>query len=250
MSLPLVSIITPCYNAADFIAETIASVQAQTYTNWEMLITDDGSSDASVAIVEAIAKVDPRVKIFPIKNSGPANARNNSIKHAKGSYMAFLDSDDQWLPKFLELSIEKVKTSQGFVYASFQRCDEVTMEPIREDFIAPSKVNYHEVLKTNSIGCLTAFIDIERLGKKYMPVVQYRQDMGLWLKYLKEIDYAEGIQTTLAKYRIRNKSLSSNKFKLLKHQWFFYHKVEKISFLMSVYYMVVWSYYGYMKYRK
>ncbi|MGB2273867.1 MAG: glycosyltransferase family 2 protein, partial [Flavicella sp.] len=220
------------------------------YTNWEMLITDDGSSDNSVEIVKAIAKVDPRVKIFPIKNSGPANARNNSIKQAQGSYMAFLDSDDLWYPEFIEKSIAKVKDSEGFVYASYKRCDELTLEPTHVDFIVPEKVNYHDILKTNSISCLTAFIDIDRLGKKLMPEVQYRQDMGLWVSYLKEINYAYGIKEPLAIYRIRSNSHSRNKKKLLKPQWYFYRHVEKASVLKSLYYMIVWAYYGYMKYRK
>ena len=106
MNLPLVSIITPSYNSSKFIEETIASVQAQTYSHWEMLITDDGSTDNSFEIIKEICKKDSRVKLFSIKNAGPAVARNNSIKHAKGKYLAFLDSDDLWMPEFLSTSIK------------------------------------------------------------------------------------------------------------------------------------------------
>ena len=102
----LVSIITPSYNSSKFIEETIASVQAQTYSHWEMLITDDGSTDNSFEIIKEICKKDSRVKLFSIKNAGPAVARNNSIKHAKGKYLAFLDSDDLWMPEFLSTSIK------------------------------------------------------------------------------------------------------------------------------------------------
>jgi len=244
----LVSIITPSYNSAQFIEATIKSVQEQTHTNWEMLITDDGSSDNSTEIISKITQTDDRIKLFKINNSGPGIARNNSIKNAKGNYLAFLDSDDLWFPKFLSISLSKIKNSEGFVFSSYKRCDENTLEEAFQDFIVPHKVNYTDILKTNSISCLTAFIDVDKLGKELMPEIMYRQDMGLWLKYLKKIEYAIGIQQPLAIYRIRKKSHSRNKKKLLKPQWYFYRKVENISFLKSIYFMVMWAINGVRKY--
>lgn len=244
----LVSIITPSYNSAQFIEATIKSVQKQTHANWEMLITDDGSSDNSAEIISKITQKDERIKLFKISNSGPGIARNNSIKNAKGNYLAFLDSDDLWFPEFLSISLSKIKNSEGFVFSSYKRCDENTLEEVFKDFIVPDKVNYTDILKTNSISCLTAFIDIDKLGKEFMPEIMYRQDMGLWLKYLKKIEYAIGIQQPLAIYRIRKKSHSRNKKKLLKPQWYFYREVENISFLKSIYYMVMWAINGFIKY--
>ncbi|MDA9354294.1 glycosyltransferase, partial [Flavobacteriaceae bacterium] len=118
----LVSIITPSYNSSKFIEETIASVQAQTYSYWEMLITDDGSTDNSFEIIKKICKKDSRIKLFSIKNAGPAVARNNSIKHAKGKYIAFIDSDDLWMSEFLSTSIKFITKSEGFVFSSYKRC--------------------------------------------------------------------------------------------------------------------------------
>jgi len=249
MKKELVSIITPCYNSSLYIEETIKSIKNQNYTNWELLITDDGSTDDSVKIINKLAKEDTRIKLFLIKNSGPAIARNNSIKYAKGKYLAFLDSDDLWFSEFLTRSLQEVEKSEGFVFSSYKRCHEVTLNEQYKDFIVPEKVTYFDILKTNSISCLTAFIDIEKLGKEFMPEVLYRQDMGLWLKYLKKINYAVGIKETLAIYRIRNTSHSRNKKKLLKPQWYFYRKVEKLSLLTSIYLMFIWSYYGFKKYR-
>lgn len=244
----LVSIITPSYNSAQFIEATIKSVQEQTHANWEMLITDDGSSDNSAEIISKISQQDDRIRLFKINNSGPGIARNNSIKNAKGNYLAFLDSDDLWFPEFLSVSLSKINNSEGFVFSSYKRCDENTLEEVFQDFIVPEKVNYTDILKTNSISCLTAFIDVDKLGKESMPEIMYRQDMGLWLKYLKKIEYAIGIQQPLAIYRIRKKSHSRNKKKLLKPQWYFYRKVENISFLKSIYYMVMWAINGVKKY--
>ena len=244
----LVSIITPSYNSSKFIEETIASVQAQTYSHWEMLITDDGSTDNSFEIIKKICKKDSRIKLFSIKNAGPAVARNNSIKHAKGKYIAFIDSDDLWMSEFLSTSIKFITKSEGFIFSSYKRCNETTLKEQYKDFIVPENVTYMDILKTNSISCLTAFIDIEKLGKEFMPEVLYRQDMGLWLKYLKKINYAKGIKETLAIYRIRDNSHSRNKKKLLKPQWYFYRHVENLSLVRSVYLMIVWGYRGFKKY--
>lgn len=248
--MALVSIITASYNAADFIAETIASVQNQTHTEWEMIITDDASTDATVEAVTEIQKNDSRVKLIPLKeNVGPAVARNHSIEAAKGKYLAFLDADDIWFDYHLKESIEACKKHQtGFVFASYKRSNEA-LEFVYSDFIVPKKVTYTDILKTNSISCLTAFVDVEQLGKKKMPEVKKRQDMGLWLKYLKEIPYAVGIQKPHAIYRIRQNSLSRNKKNLLKYQWDFYRQVEKLSIISSAYYMLCWMYLGYKKYK-
>ncbi|MEH6658778.1 glycosyltransferase family 2 protein [Leeuwenhoekiella marinoflava] len=245
---PLVSIVTPSFNSEKFIAETIASVQNQTVTDWEMLIVDDASSDDTVAYIQKLQAEDTRIKCFPLtENKGPANARNLGIKQAQGIYLTFLDADDIWFSEFLETSIAEAKKHR-FVFASYRRLDE-NLKPYLSDFIVPRKVSYTDILKSNSISCLTAFLDIEKLGKKYMPLIQKRQDMGLWLQYLKEIDFAHGIQKPLAIYRIRRNSLSRNKKSLLKYQWKFYREVEGLSFIDSVYYMSCWAYKGFIKYR-
>lgn len=250
MENPLVSIITPSYNSEKFIAATILSVQNQTYPNWEMLIVDDGSSDQTQSIVAQLAAQDSRLKPYQLLvNSGPAKARNIGIENAKGKYMTFLDADDIWFPDFIENSIKSIKeTGIHFVFSSYRRADE-NLNFIYSDFIVPQKVSYTDILKTNSISCLTAFIDIEVLGKKTMPDIFKRQDMGLWLQYLKEIPFAHGIQEPKAIYRIRKNSLSRNKTNLLKYQWHFYRKVENLNAFHSVYYMVHWMYRGFFKYR-
>ena len=106
----LVSIVTPCYNAEKFIAETIKSVQEQTYAYWEMIIVDDNSIDDSVSIIKKIQKNDDRIKLIELKeNKGPAIARNRAIKEAQGNYIAFLDSDDTWLFDKLKKQLEFMK---------------------------------------------------------------------------------------------------------------------------------------------
>lgn len=246
----LVSIITPTYNSEKFIAETIQSVQKQSYSNWEMIIVDDCSSDKTVEIIQNMMEDDHRIHLIRLnKNSGASKARNKAIEQVQGSYMTFLDADDIWFPDFIQKSIQTIKeTGIHFVFSSYRRSNE-NLEFVYSDFIVPEKVTYTDILKTNSISCLTAFLDVKTLGIKSMPDIRKRQDMGLWLKYLKEIPYAFGIQETQAIYRIRENSLSRDKKNLLKYQWQFYRQVEKLSFFESAYYMLHWMYRGFMKYR-
>ncbi len=246
----LVSIITPTYNSAKFIAETIQSVQNQSYNNWEMIIVDDKSVDNTTTIIAQFASQDQRIKLFQMtSNSGPAKARNVGIANANGKYMTFLDADDLWFTDFIENSIDTIKkTAVPFVFSSYNRSNE-NLEFIYSDFIVPQQVNYTDILKSNSISCLTAFLDVEVLGKKSMPDILKRQDMGLWLQYLKEIPFAYGIQEPQAIYRIRENSLSRDKSKLLKYQWLFYREVEHLNMVQSLYYIVHWAVRGFMKYR-
>ena len=246
----LVSIITPTYNSAKFIAETIQSVQNQSYNNWEMIIVDDKSVDNTTAIIAQFSSQDQRIKLFQMtSNSGPAKARNVGIANAMGKYMTFLDADDLWFTDFIKNSIDTIKkTAVPFVFSSYKRSNE-NLEFIYSDFIVPQQVNYTDILKSNSISCFTAFLDVEVLGKKSMPDILKRQDMGLWLQYLKEIPFAYGIQEPQAIYRIRENSLSSDKSKLLKYQWQFYREVEYLNMVQSLYYIVHWAVRGFMKYR-
>ena len=246
----LVSIITPTYNSAKYISATIQSVQKQSYQNWEMIVVDDGSSDNTISIIKEIQKEDSRIQlIIQEKNVGPAITRNKGIELAQGKYLTFLDADDIWFSDFIQNSIDTiVKFQVPFVFSSYRRADEA-LNFIYSDFIVPQKVTYTDILKTNSISCLTAFLDVEVLGKKFMPIIHKRQDMGLWLQYLKVIPFAYGIQEPKAIYRIRKNSLSRKKSDLINYQWQFYREVEKLNVFQSFYYMMHWMVRGFMKYR-
>ncbi|MCC4212176.1 glycosyltransferase family 2 protein [Leeuwenhoekiella parthenopeia] len=248
INAPLISIVTPCCNSAAYIEATVKSIQNQSITDWELLLVDDGSTDATLEIISKLAEADARISYFKQpENLGPALARNRGIELAQGSYLTFIDADDLWFPRFLERSLEATK-DHAFVFSSYQRLDE-NLQPYLSDFIVPKRVSYTDILKSNSISCLTAFIDISQLGKKYMPLIKKRQDMGLWLQYLKETGYAYGIQEPLAVYRIRKGSLSRNKAALLNYQWQFYREFANLNPLQSAYYMACWAYNGFVKYR-
>ena len=245
----LISIITPVHNSAPFIEATINSVLEQTYTHWEMILIDDCSEDQSVSIIETYVTKDPRFKLVLNKEkSGAGITRNKGISASNGQFITFLDSDDLWFPNFLEVSLKIcLDNSYEFVFSSYERKDEHLM-PFLKDFIVPKRVSYEDVLKSCPISCLTAFIDIRRIGKHYMPELEKRQDWGLWLAVLKKIDYAHGIKQPLAVYRMRRNSVSRNKLKLIPYVWKVYREVENLSILKSFYLLTFWSLNGFKKY--
>lgn len=237
----LVSIITASYNVEQYIAETIASVQSQTHTNWEMIITDDGSTDNTYKIIEEIARKDARIKLYKLKqNSGPAVARNQSIKKARGRFIAFLDADDLWCPDKLALQVKlMLEQNISVSFTSYQHIDEAGKD-LNYVINAIPNLSYAKLLKNNYIGNLTGMYDVTKLGKLYQPNLKKRQDWCFWLEALKRSDKpAVGIQQVLAKYRIRKGSVSRNKVQLLKYNFLVYHQYLKFSFLKSMLYLVV-----------
>ena len=246
----IVSIITPLFNSATFIEETIESVISQTYNDWEMIIIDDCSNDGSLELVKDIAKDDLRIRLISLKNNlGPSNARNEGIKQACGRYIAFLDSDDLWHKDKLEKQIKFMqKNEYAFTFTGYEKIDEKGKK-IGNILPFKGQVTYHDLLKSNHIGCLTAMIDLKILGyKMYMPDIKKRQDQSLWLEILKKIDKAYCLNKVLGKYRIRKDSISINKIANIKFQWQLYRELEKLSIIQSFYYMLWYAYYGIRKY--
>lgn len=216
MSQELVSVIMPTYNTGKFLSKSIESVLNQTYTNLELLITDDGSIDETLTILEDYAQKDPRVKVFCLeKHQGPGHARNNSIQEAQGRYIAFCDSDDRWMLEKLEKQIQFMQEKQcALCYSSYIICNDKNEET--GIFCAPETISFSMMKRDNKIGCLTAIYDTQLLGRKYyMPPLQKRQDWALFMDIMKQCHKAYGITEPLAWYRHHDDSISSNKFALI-----------------------------------
>lgn len=238
MNESLVSIITSCFNSERFISETIESVLYQTYKNWEMIIVDDCSTDNSIKKIFYYMANDNRIKLFKTKSrsGSPVEPRNIGIRKSKGQYIAFLDSDDLWLPSKLERQI-KLFSSNDDVSIVFSNYEKISERGIRNKriIIGPSSVSYTQLLKGNCIGCLTAIYDTKKVGIEYFPKVDH-EDYALWLTILKKGYKAKNTNTTEAFYRIRNTSLSSKKFIVYKWTWNIYRNFLKLSLFKSIYY--------------
>lgn len=246
-SSPRTSIIIPAFNAEQHIAESIQSVIQQTDPDWELLITDDCSTDSTADIINIFAQKDPRIRYFKNDtNSGAAASRNHSIKNASGRFIAFLDSDDRWTADKLEKQISfMTKNNFPLSYTDYWITD--STGKIQRKRSIPKKINYSKLLKTNYIGCLTAVYDSHILGKQYMPLIKKRQDYGLWLKILKLTRFAYGLDEPLAFYRVHKGSLSANKLDAAKYTWKLYRNVEKLNIIKSAYYFMNYSIRGILR---
>lgn len=233
---PSISIITPSHNCSSFISETIQSALKQSFTDWEMIIVDDCSTDHSVVVIQSFVEQDSRIKLIQLaENSGAAVARNRAVEAAQGRYIAFLDSDDLWLLNKLEKQLAFMQANNyPFSYAAYDKIDENGQ--VFGHIGVPDRVCYSDLLKMCSIGCLTAMYDTEYFGKVYMPLIRKRQDLGLWLRLLKKTDYAYGLNETLAQYRVRMDSISANKANAAKFIWRLYREVEGLNLIKASYY--------------
>ncbi len=231
-----ISIITPVYNGERFIEETIKSVQDQTYKDWEMILVDDCSMDASQEIIKKIAQKDGRIKYMKLKqNSGAAVARNTALENAKGRFIAFLDSDDVWEKNKLEKQLNfMLNHNIGFSFTSYALMNEEGIR-LNKEVRVPKKIDYEGLLKNTIIGCLTVMIDKNSIGDFRMPLVRAGQDTATWLSILRKGHVAYGIDEILAKYRKVNGSISSNKIKALKRTWNTYRNIEKLPLSKCIY---------------
>ncbi|USV58835.1 glycosyltransferase family 2 protein [Aeromonas encheleia] len=244
----IVSIIMPSYNSAFTIASSIKSVQQQSYPYWELLITDDCSTDNTVELVSELVKKDSRINIVVNQvNSGAGFSRNQSINRSKGKYIAFLDSDDVWLPNKLSTQVDYMeKTGALFTYTAYQKFSDAGLGGI---ITPPTRVTYRQLLKGCVIGCLTAMYNAEALGRQTMPLIRKRQDLGLWLQLLKLCDEAHGIQEVLAQYRT-DTGMSQNKLNAASYQWRLYRDVVGLNLGQCVWYFGWYAINGFIKYRK
>ena len=231
----LVSIIMPAYNAEKYIEEAIESVLKQTYRNWELIIVNDCSIDATEQIVKKYQEQDERIKFHSLtENHGVANARNTALQNAVGRYIAFLDSDDMWLPEKLEKQIGFMKID-NYVCTYHQYRHFASRDKVGKIVNIPLKLGYKEALKGNSMGCLTVCLDKSKIKPFLMPV-QRHEDYITWLNVLKENEVeAYGLQSDLGRYRISSRdSISANKFKSAIWTWKVYRESQNLSILESI----------------
>lgn len=234
----LVSVIMPAYNAAGFIADSIRSVQQQTYSNWELLVIDDASHDGTTQIVEEFMDGDERIKIHVLPtNQGAGFARNIGIKAATGDFISFLDADDLWKPHKLETQVAVMEEEDEKVcFSSYELINEEG-HSLEKQIKALSYLTFNKLKKANYVGNLTGIYKASELGKIYCPLIRKRQDWGLWLLAIQKAGGARGIQEPLAIYRERRGSISGNKVEMLKYNYRVYRKVLKYSSLKSLFWM-------------
>jgi len=231
----LVSIITPTYNSEKYVAETINSVRSQSFSNWEMIIVDDCSTDNTELIIKGIIELDSRINFYQLqKNSGAGIARNQALDLAKGRYIAFLDSDDLWKPEKLQMQIDFLNNYNLPFAFSFYECINEEGKPMNKIVKAPQKLRYWQLFFCNFVGNLTGIYDTQFFGKIPISSIRKRQDWMVWLTILKKIKTAHVINESLAFYRVRKDSISSSKWKLIQHNFAVYRQFHRLNVFVAL----------------
>ena len=236
----LVSIITPTWACAGFISETIKSVQTQTYQNWELLIQDDCSTDGTDRVVEALAQEVPRIKYeCNPKKSGAAITRNNALRRAKGRWIAFLDSDDLWLPKKFEHQLKfMVENNYAFSYHEYTEMNEDGKE--LGVYVSGKKcVSEFDMYACCWPGCLAVMYDVEKIGLVQIKDVKKNNDTAMWLKVVKKAP-CYLLKENLARYRRRSVSITPKP--LYKRIWAHYplfHIAEEMNPVRATFWVLM-----------
>lgn len=240
-----VSVIMPTYNCGRFIASSIESVLAQTVHDWEIQIVDDCSTDNTEEIIQPYLETYRTIHYYKLPgNRGPAVARTEAIKRASGKYIAFLDSDDLWMPEKLEKQIRFMEEKQAAFSCTAYACIDGYGRDIHMIRVPPEKTDYKKMIRlSNPVGNLTVMYNQEKLGKYEVPMIEKRNDFALWLKILHDETYCYGMPDILALYRMgRPGSVSYNKLKQAKYHWELYRKIEKHGVLRSMYEVGCWAF--------
>ena len=243
----LVSIIMPSYNTGRFISDTINSVLSQTYTNWELIIVDDCSTDNTDEIVNPFL-TDTRIKYLKNeKNSGAAVSRNRALREATGKWIAFLDSDDLWLPEKLEKQIEFMeKNGYSFSYTNYTEIDEDSA-PNGVYVTGPQKISKTGMYNYCWVGCLTVMYDAEKIGLIQIKDIRKNNDYAMWLKVIKK-ERCYLFDEVLAKYRKRSGSISNHSYiTLVKWHYQLFREAEEKNPVVAFIYMTRNIFFGIIK---
>ncbi|MFY3768922.1 UDP-Glc:alpha-D-GlcNAc-diphosphoundecaprenol beta-1,3-glucosyltransferase WfgD [Providencia manganoxydans] len=227
-----VSIIMPAYNAEKTIETSISSVLNQTFTDFILYVIDDASTDNTKSIILNFS--DSRIIYLKNEcNKGVAISRNKGIELSNSKYIAFLDSDDLWLPEKLQKQINYLEYGWDVVnsnYYSFKDDENILLSTRK----SPKIISYSHMLKSNFIGNLTGIYNCEKIGK-ILQKNNGHEDYIMWLEIVKKSTNSFCIQEPLAKYRLSESSLSGNKFKAMKWQWNIYRNELNFNVLKSSY---------------
>lgn len=236
----LVSIVIPVYNAENCISDTIASIRSQDYTDWEIFLIDDGSTDRSLEIIKSIEC--ENIHVLSSGGGSAALARNKGIEAANGRYIAFLDADDLWDPNKLSKQLAFMeKHNAAFSFTGYEFADEYGVS-VKKIVQVPKTISYKQALKNTTIFTSTVIFDLSRLKKEdiYMPDVK-SEDTATWWKVLKSGVTGYGLNEGLTLYRRSSGTLSSNKIEALRRIWNLYRNVEGLSVPYSALCFVLWA---------
>jgi teichuronic acid biosynthesis glycosyltransferase TuaG len=239
----------PCHNAERTLAQAIQSVAAQTYTRWELVVVDDGSTDRSTAILHDMAAADPRIRVIRNERaSGASAARNAALADTRCRYVAFLDSDDAWAPRKLEVQLREMEAHGAALSCGWYDVMDGEGNITGEVRPKAGTLAYRDILGNNPVGTLTAMLDRSLCGDvRFNTQLPKSEDYYLWLSILKRGLPGICIGEVLGVYRVHGNTLSSNKLSAAKNRWRVYREFEGYGLLPSALYLAVYAVTGALK---
>lgn len=215
-----VSVITPVYNVAKVIERTLDSILMQDYKDLEIVLVDDCSKDNSAEIIKRYKKLYPNIVYHKQeKNGGAAVARNTALNIAKGRYVAFLDSDDQWCKGKISKQLAFMKEKDAAISCTAMDCIDEEDKPLNSVRNVREKISYKFLLHNTMIATSTVLVDRNKTGDFQMPLRRGGQDYATWLMLMRNGTICYGLNEVLSHYRVMSNSLSSNKWKSIRQVW-------------------------------
>ena len=235
---PEITVVMPAFNSRSAIERSLQSVASQSFANWELIVVDDNSSDQTSDLIQKYAESDSRINVYSLpKRRGPAFARNFAMKKASGDFIAFLDSDDMWLPEKIEKQIPFLRSGQFPIVFSWYNVVSVDNTMLYQRR-CQEQIDYQSLLSLNRIGNLTAVYNRKKYGRIYQDYVSH-EDYAYWLKILRKTGKsAYCLQEPLANYTVSSKSLSGNKVKCAYWTFTIYNNCENFGILASLYLLI------------
>jgi teichuronic acid biosynthesis glycosyltransferase TuaG len=245
---PLVSIITPVYNAAPWLAQTLDSVRLQSLTDWEHILVDDQSTDGSQIIIERAAQQDARIRFLSTsRNVGPSAARNLALDSARGRFIAFLDADDLWLPEKLARSVEWItRHDYAFIYHDYRKISH-SGERVGGLILGPEELNMTTLHTHRGAGCLSVVIDRQHIKDFRFPHACpfLHEDFCAWLSVIQSGHIGHRLPLDLARYRVSDHSRSANKLIAALETWKIYRQASKLPPVLAAWWWLQYAWKGF-----
>jgi teichuronic acid biosynthesis glycosyltransferase TuaG len=242
---PIVTVITPFYNAKRWLIEVVAVTQAQTLLNFEHLLVDDSSTDGGAEDLRTIIETDPRYRILTLAtNGGPSAARNLALSNARGRYIAFLDADDTWLPEKLNQQVQWMKQAgHAFSFHDYRFMSH-DGKLVGDVVNGPDLLTLRTLHTRRGVGCLSVIIDswqVKNFRFAELHQKAMHEDFVAWLSIIKDGHQGHRLPLDLGRYRITKKSRSSNKLKAAKGLWQVLRIIENLTMTKAVAYFFCYS---------
>jgi teichuronic acid biosynthesis glycosyltransferase TuaG len=246
--MPAISVVVPVYNTEKYLRPCVDSILAQTFTDFELLLIDDGSTDHTEEIAKKYCALDGRVAYHRNEsNMGAAATRNRGCFLARGEWIALLDSDDLWMENKLERQMKELRASGGYFSCSACRFITESGEKIEKTMNIPNTISYRSLLRANHIACSTVLCQREIMLEFPMQDGDIHEDYLTWLSILKKYGPIRGLNEYLMVYRIRKGSKASNKWKAVGMTYRTY-KMANIVLPKRLFYMLCNMAHGVKKY--